>query len=110
MAWTKGVSGNPSGRPKGAAGIAKYIAEQTENGQELVDRLLVLSRSADSPVRESTAATFALLDRLIGKPMSPSEVTMTLAGTSSVEVLLGMSPAERLAWIDGERVRRALPS
>ena len=81
MPFVKGTSGNATGRPKGAAGIARYIGEQTKDGHELVDRLLALSRSESAPVRDVAAATLALLDRLVGKPMQPSELALSTTGT-----------------------------
>ncbi len=77
---------NPSGRPKGAAGLARYIAEQTRDGQELVDRLLEMVRSKKAAARDVATATFALLDRLAGRPMQPSELALTgtLATPSNV--------------------------
>ena len=81
MPFIKGTSGNASGRPKGAAGLARYIAERTKDGHELVDRLLALSRSESAPVRDVAAATLALLDRLVGKPMQPAELALSTTGT-----------------------------
>jgi hypothetical protein len=63
---------NPSGRPRGAAGIAHYVAEQTSDGRELVDRLLAISRGDKSISREAREATMALIDRMAGKPITPS--------------------------------------
>ena len=77
MPFIKGTSGNALGRPKGAAGLARFIGEQTKDGHELVDRLLALSRSESAPVRDVLAATMALLDRLAGKPMQPSELALS---------------------------------
>jgi len=81
MPFIKRTSGNVLGRPKGAAGIARYIGEQTKDGHELVDRLLVLSRSESAPVRDVAAATMALLDRFAGRPMQQGELLLSTTGT-----------------------------
>lgn len=81
MPFIKGTSGNASGRPKGAAGLARYIALTTQDGHELVDRLIALSRSKSAPVRDVLAATMALLDRLAGKPMMSAELSLSTTGT-----------------------------
>lgn len=108
MPFKPGQSGNKLGRPKGAAGIAKYVAEQTNDGQELIDRLLELSRSARTPIRERLAATTALLDRAVGKALQPSEMVLALSPLPDVERIAAMTPAERLAWLDAERARLRL--
>jgi len=112
--WRPGVSGNPSGRPRGAAGLARYVAEQTDDGRELIDRLLHLSRDPEAPVREATSATMALIDRLAGKPMQPSEIAMQIEATASAPALpaafASWTPDQRLEWLDRERARRALPA
>lgn len=86
-----GPSVNPSGRPPGAAGLARYVASQTEDGKELVDRLLAISRGDTSITREQREATMALIDRLAGRPMQPSEISAVLSASAA--------PA-----LDGERV------
>jgi len=77
MPFQPGQSGNPGGRPRGAAGLARYIAEQTKDGRELVDRLLELSRTGEP--RESGAATLALLDRMVGKPLQSIDMQALVA-------------------------------
>ena len=73
---------NPLGRPRGARGLAQYVAEQTRDGQELIDRLLELSRNPETPIRERLAATQAALDRCVGRPLQPSEINLSLEQNS----------------------------
>ncbi|MET3929569.1 HEAT repeat protein [Lysobacter sp. OAE881] len=63
MAFQKGQSGNPGGRPKEDAEI-KALARAA--GPEAIDKLLELLRGDDR--RTALAAAQALLDRGFGKP------------------------------------------
>lgn len=62
MAFEKGQSGNPGGRPKENAEI-KALARQY--GPEAIERLAALMRGEDE--RVAAAASQALLDRGYGK-------------------------------------------
>lgn len=102
---------NPSGRPRGAKGLAAYVAEQTSDGRELVDRLLELSRDPKAPIRERFAATTALLDRAVGKPLQPSEIQMSIE--RAIEYPPGweqLEPGQRSAWLVAHRARLMLES
>lgn len=63
MAWEKGQSGNPGGRPKENAEVKRLAREQ---GVAAISRLVALMQSQDE--RISLAASQALLDRAFGKP------------------------------------------
>lgn len=63
MAFQKGQSGNPGGRPKEDAEV-KALARTA--GPEAIEKLLELMRGDDR--RTALAAAQALLDRGFGKP------------------------------------------
>ena len=63
MAFQKGQSGNPGGRPKVAEAVRKLAQD---HGQEAIERLVALMRGEDARVAQAAAG--ALLDRGFGKP------------------------------------------
>lgn len=93
---------NPTGRPKGAAGMARYIAEQTNDNKELVDRLLAISRGDTSITREQREATLALLDRAVGKPITPiaAHVLTETTGAALPSDWDARSMAQKLRYLD----------
>jgi hypothetical protein len=76
MAFVKGQSGNPGGRPK-EDGEVKALARQF--GPEAVLRLAELMRG-DNP-KVAVSAANALLDRGYGKPTQTNEVTAVVEAT-----------------------------
>lgn len=72
--WSKGVSGNPDGRPKG---FVQAIREQTGNGQELVAFMLQVfrGRQPKARLRDRMDAATWLADRAFGKPVQQMEHT-----------------------------------
>lgn len=108
MTFKPGQSGNKLGRPKGAAGLAKYAAEKTNNGQDVIDFLLSVMRNTRAGIKTRIEAAKALLDRTAGKPMQPSEIAMTLDQRPVGEILLQMAPENRLQFLDGLRAKKQL--
>lgn len=68
MAWKKGQSGNPKGRPKKDVFIEELAQAHTE---EAIATLAFVMRNGEG--RERVAASVALLDRGWGKPHQTSE-------------------------------------
>jgi hypothetical protein len=99
--WVKGgPSPNPSGRSKGAGAVAAYVADQTDDGRELVDMLLRLMRQPGVGTQQQMAAALALLDRMIGKPVTPSVVQAQVeVGPRLPESWASLPAAERAAWL-----------
>ena len=109
MPWTKGTSGTPSGRPRGAAGVARFAAELTRDGHEVLEFLVGVMRDSTAGMRERTQAALAVLDRVAGKPLAPSELAVTVdraEGSGLPSDWQDMTLDERRAWIDGIAVRQ----
>lgn len=76
MAFQKGQSGNPGGRPKECAEV-KALAR--EFGAEAIAKLAELMRGEDP--RVAAAACTALLDRAYGKPSQSLDVQAQVEAT-----------------------------
>src|SRR6266852_2755481 len=72
--WVKGHSGNPHGRPKGFAGVAKLIMKATRDGAELVEWALCVWRDPIIEMRHREEAFKWLSDRGLGKPLQQLEL------------------------------------
>lgn len=79
MVFSPGVSGNVMGRPRGAAGLARYAAEKTNNGQDMLDILIEIASNPKTPIREKVAAAEAVLSRAVGRPLQETAVSMVLS-------------------------------
>ena len=94
--FVKGQSGNPGGRPRG---LASYVRETTNNGQEMVDLMVSVMRGETiggvrPRIRDRMDAATWLSDRAFGKPSMQIEATsrsmnvdMTLSEMSSEKLL-----------------------
>ncbi len=78
--WQEGQSGNPSGRPKGMAGIAKMIFEKTRNGAALVEWAMDIWTDPEAPFENRRWAFEWLADRCMGKPVAMNLIAGIVGG------------------------------
>lgn len=65
MAWKKGESGNPGGRPKAVVSLTELAREHTESA---VRTLVGIMENGEASPSARVSAASALLDRGYGKP------------------------------------------
>ena len=75
--WKPGVSGNPSGKPKGVRAFRRAIARGTRSGKALIELALQIASDAEASDRDRLDAAKFLAAYLYGKPVAPSEVELT---------------------------------
>lgn len=78
MAWKKGQSGNPSGRPKSLREVTELARE---NSARAIERLVELMDDEDG--RVALAAANSILDRGYGKPKQSIEIEEKSPGEMS---------------------------
>ena len=91
-AWRPGQSGNPVGRPKGFAGLARDIRKRTNDGRELVDFALETFRNDKLKLSERWAAHGWLSDRGFGKPLTMIDLQGELG--PAAPMLGGIDPSK----------------
>jgi len=100
--WVKGQSGNPTGRPKGIAALAK------EQAGKCVE---VLTKALGNPDdRIAIVAANSLLDRAYGKPIAMSADVTDKLNDLDDESIMGAIAALRERLADIEDVRTIDPS
>lgn len=96
--WKKGVSGNPSGRPKSAPSFTAVVRARLQSRlaggdrtamDQLADRYIELAMGGN------TRAAEILLDRLDPKPKQTSDITIN-----------NITPQQSLAYLDRVRANR----
>jgi hypothetical protein len=117
--WVRGgPSPNPGGRPKSATLVARAVAEKTDGGREIVDRVLAIARGEDATISSERSRTWALewlADRVWGKPISSIELVGNApqvppridANLSDEEMREIIRCCDRVAELQAKAVRRA---
>ena len=89
MPFVKGRSGNPSGKPRGAMGLATRIKRLTRDCYELADIMLVLARDSNLEPGDRQRAIQWLTDRAIGRVADTQNLNHT--GLPQPQAVQGVS-------------------
>lgn len=88
--FKKGQSGNPTGRPKGSAGLPARIAAMTNDGQDVLDLYVAIFRGEhELSKRHRMEAAQWLAERMWGKAPQAVEVTGADGGAISFTLKIG---------------------
>jgi hypothetical protein len=94
MAWVKGQSGNPGGRPKKNKEVEELAQQCTV---EAINRLKQIMRQ-QKDVKAALQAAQALLERGHGKPRTKVEMTGAEGGPIQTEHMSDTEAARRIAF------------
>ena len=103
MPFQPGQSGNPAGRPRGAAGLAAYIRSISRDGEEIADKLLEIVKTGSN--RDATAAAQTLYLRMLGQPAHEVSLQLTRAADVLPPGFDQLGHEEKLAVLDQIRAR-----
>ncbi len=106
MAWKKGESGNPNGKPKTVLADGRSLRDMArEYTQEALDALIKVLRDEEAPAASRVSAAQTIHDRGWGKPTQP------IAGDSDMPPLnWGKAPDEVVAWMAAQALADDAPT
>ena len=104
--WMRGVSGNPSGRPKGAARRIRSLCQDAV--EDIVRDLIQIALDPNQRARDRISAASIILERGLGKP-TPELPDEEEPADLKTRVLRLINPETRLSLGLGSGSKPPLP-